>query len=182
MFTQSIDLRTAFLGLVNVVQRFGDGHKPEGRTGGIGCTYVSEDHNGAPSFPLTAVCIVGQYLSDLGVLRATLVETGDDQYGACTPDSVVWANAESMGVEFSDDAKEFLRLAQSEQDAGHTWGDSVRTALSKTKANAKEAALREIESNFYGWEREVPEPVVPIEEAPLADWERELLYGSESPF
>lgn len=180
MFTQSIDLRTAFLGLVNVVQRFGDGHKPEGRTGGIGCTYVSEDHNGTPFFPLTAVCIVGQYLSDLGVLRATLVETGDDQYGACTPDSVVWANAEAMGVSFNDEAKEFLRLAQAEQDGGNTWGDSVRTALAKTIANAKEEALRQIESNFYRWAEEVPAP--PVEEAPLAAWERELLYGEESPF
>ena len=177
MRTLTIDFDKAFDGLASIVDRFGGEHKPKGRSGGIGCTYAEETAAGYLLPYLVPVCIVGQFLADLGILAAVLPEEGssEQQYGACVAGSTIWENAEAMGVTFTDEAKTFLRMAQAEQDSGKAWGDSLQEAVTQFVASAHE----EVDNKFRSV---VGRAKYVAPEAPLAEWERELLYGDEPAF
>lgn len=145
----TIDLPRAVAGLRSIVERFGENHVPSNPAGGAGCIYATI-RDGA----LVPVCIVGQFVADLGFLGALLQPVADDdeyavdfvlsqrsdtysgtprtepeQQGACVPSGVVWDALSEHGLHFTDDAKRYLRDVQAEQDASTPWGRAVEGAL-----------------------------------------------------
>jgi hypothetical protein len=160
-----------------VVDRFPSDH--QGNTDGSGsCVYIDtydeatgDRHDDNPLRRLSPVCIVGQVFADLGILRAMLQANGIDQFGSCNPNGedgmAIFANAEQMGVSFTEDAQWFLTNVQSEQDAGTPWPQAFTSGLTET--------LQRITDRLDESERLRSQAAV--QEAPLADWERELLSG-----
>lgn len=178
MHTTVIDFQTALSILVNIVKDFGPEHKAP--NGNEGCTYFVRDkrksgfsEDGLTKFidlhNLRPVCIVGQAFHRLGIMRA-LLANGGDQHSACTMDSVIWANAEAMGVTFTEDAKTLFRKAQYRQDNGEAWVDAVRGAVLDSQRDAVKAF--EASSDMFGYSVDHMLTEVP---APLAEWEKELL-------
>ena len=126
-----ITMNMAVLGLLDILDRFGQDHYASGAGGG--CIYSTKTDSNA----LVPVCIVGQFFADLGILGA-LLETPNDRYngvsGACPTNMGAFANEtidmlNARGITIDEDAQEFLRRAQQEQDSKNTWGYSVERAL-----------------------------------------------------
>lgn len=136
----SIDLDRAVALIIGIVGRFGKDHTAQKSDGSVGCVYGEADKNGA----LTPLCIVGVLFSDLGILRATVSDYPDavDWHGACGVGADLWSNAEAMGVTFTEEAQEFLRYAQREQDSGHSWGEALTRAVTASKEAAIERLAR----------------------------------------
>jgi hypothetical protein len=134
--------------LRTVVEDAGADHKALAEDGSTGCTYVEK--NSDPHGRLVSVCIVGRLFDYLGILRAVRTDSGG-QWDACILSSTLWVNAETMGVTFSDEAKELLRLIQSEQDGGHAWGDAMRRGMEEYVRQVEREAREAIGANSYWW-------------------------------
>lgn len=178
----------------NLVKRFGADHEAMRPDGQPGCVYAVFQ-NGS----LVPVCIVGQVFADLGILRAVLgaVTLNDmlkadpddlpSQSGACSLNDGMWSRAHDMGVLFTNEAREYLRVVQSVQDGqpvtefglqtpdDSNWGAAEAYGLSYMNArvqaeadNARVAFLQNSEV-WKALKATTPTP------DPLADWERELL-------
>lgn len=180
----TVDFNRAVSILVAIVKDFGPLYAAP--SGDAGCTYFVQDTKenawgGSHKFinvdNLRPVCIVGQVFSRLGIMRALLSGDGD-QYSTCQPDALLWANAEEMGVDFTEEARSLFRQAQYKQDNGQTWRDAVTEAVAEAQAEA----LAEFQRNsdlFRGIEGYMLDlPAVP-EPEPLAEWEKELLGASD---
>ena len=134
-----IDLSTARDLLVRVVKEFGYSHIAKDPRGGVtGCIYVTD----STDLFLTPVCIVGVLFARIGIARALIVPGGGDQYGACNFGEGLWDRAEEMGVEFTGEAKEFLRDVQKGQDNDEAWGYALAKAVEK-REDAKVRTTRE---------------------------------------
>jgi hypothetical protein len=186
----------------NLVKRFGADHEAARPDGQPGCVYAVFQ-NGS----LVPVCIVGQVFADLGILRAvtssgiTLNEmlnaAADDlptQGGACALQDAIWSNAHDMGVLFTNDAREYLRVVQSVQDGQPVadfeflqtpdepnWGAAEAYGREYMSAKAQEAAdvaredfLRDSEV-WQALKATAPAPYPLADAEPMAEWERELL-------
>lgn len=147
MHTTEIDFQTAARILVNITKEFGADHRAGKPGSNDGCTYFVRDERTSAwgentkyidLHNLRPVCIVGQVFHRLGILRALLANDGD-QHSACTMDSVIWANAEAMGVTFTEEAKTLFRKAQYRQDNGETWADAVKGAVTDSQRDAVKA-------------------------------------------
>lgn len=131
MFNLHITLAMALTGIKSIVERFGEDHTgslPEG-----GCAYVEKQ----TGILLVASCIVGQFFSDLGILRVLVGEgkMGAPVGGACSlrNDGMFSSElrdtlAENWGITFSEEAFQFLRTCQLEQDGSAQWGQAAETA------------------------------------------------------
>ena len=132
----NITLKMVILGMLDIIERFGEEHSPRDndRSGMDGCVYATKVKSNA----LVPVCIVGQFLSDLGILGLTLPDPDSKVEGICSPHPVNAGNLRDLrpllakrGVVMSDGAFMFLDRAQGIQDnalAG-TWGKAVEGAL-----------------------------------------------------
>ncbi|HUC21061.1 MAG TPA: hypothetical protein VMR98_06265 [Candidatus Polarisedimenticolaceae bacterium] len=166
------------------LQRIVDRSNPNKRAsdgGNTGCVYGKVE-NGV----LVAVCIIGQYIADLGFL-GLLLDGGKPDYGndystpgfhgACTIGSSMWDALAAAGVTFDEDAKALSRYTQDAQDSGYKWSDALRYGTARTIHDAKVTASENLGVPFTGlspapgdfFTEDVPE----VE--PLAPWERELL-------
>lgn len=137
---QRITLSDAITGLLNIVARFPN-HKPESSSGTPGCQYFEREGH-----VLIPICLIGQYISDLGFLGALALGRNDSselqsgngedaapyQWAACTTDSGMWDSLREHGLDFDEDAKVFMRYAQAEQDGGENWDNAVKYALHQT--------------------------------------------------
>lgn len=143
-FNLHITLDMVRTGLSDIVERFGPDHTA-GAEGGKGCVYaVSEGGR------LQAVCIVGQFFSDLGILRALTTVRIDAPYDV---QRMLGDNLDTNGFEdedycnlggfnlavrhmlegryditLEDKAFEYLKEAQRIQDGGSPWGHAVEAA------------------------------------------------------
>lgn len=138
-FALHITLLMAFDGLRSIVERFGPDHIAGD---GNGCIYAVEKVPGV----LAPVCIVGQYFSDLGILRTLTLPSESDLLGhnggnlttgeetstgsgVCNLAGLGSGLREHLesnhGVTFEDNAWRFLMEAQGQQDSGETWGRAV---------------------------------------------------------
>lgn len=129
----NITLAKAVEGLRDVVARFGEDH-----ANGSSCRYA--EYEGSRLVP---VCLVGQFIADLGFLGALVSNdsmTWDDtipkQAATCSPNSEFTAYLAEHGVTFDDDAVWFLQVAQQEQDASVPWGLAVKNALGRVHDEA----------------------------------------------
>jgi hypothetical protein len=86
------------------------------------CQYFS-DETGDP------LCIVGYGLHSLGITLPDLIPTSTDGAAANGTDI---EELKVTGVEFTNDAREVLSVAQGAQDYGESWG----TALDQAKERA----------------------------------------------
>lgn len=131
IFQTTITLSDAVKALVRIVQEVGPEHKAS-NNGSNGCTYFTTDEH-----RLNAVCIVGRYLSDLGVLRATLdPDNAGQPDGICNAGFEIWERLAAMGVTVEPDAQVFLRKVQAMQDDGATWAVAVARAIEKMEEMA----------------------------------------------
>lgn len=134
----TITAQMVVIGLLDILDRFGEHHVAMKPDGGTGCIYAVKDKSNA----LVPVCIVGQFFSDLGILAALLINPNDPD------DGVMCANPANFGAMGADDlhealrargialdhnARKILRKAQSEQDNGVPWGLAVETAFSRAQ-------------------------------------------------
>lgn len=97
------------------------------------CMYFNPE-DGSPS------CIVGHVVADLGLTLDTLVEVATERYSGASAqylnngaiaDTLTGAlmETERLDLYFTPSAEKLLRRAQSNQDAGHSWGWAVQRAL-----------------------------------------------------
>jgi hypothetical protein len=128
------------LGFIRTIVERNPEHVAKAPNGGQGCIYMVKSDNGF----LTPVCIVGQMFADLGLLRLLLLDPSNlseygDQYGACAVKGEFWDGLGAFGITADEDAQEFLREVQYNQDSGSTWGDSLATTIEQwqAKENAK---------------------------------------------
>jgi hypothetical protein len=137
IYTRTIDTDDAIRLLAMVVEKFGTDHvASQGNpTGGGGACYLGttdetglSNNGGVDPLYLLPVCIVGQAFSLLGI-HAALMDGNAGQYGTCLAGEGMWDNAEIMGVTFTEDAREVMRVAQAAQDEGESWGTALRYAL-----------------------------------------------------
>jgi hypothetical protein len=142
-FDLHITLAMAVAGLRAIVEAFGREHTASNGTDSNGCVYSTADtYTGF----LTPVCIVGQWLHNIGALRAASYNSGG-LYGTCSPRNEFWDRLDALGIRVDYDAQTFLRAAQTEQDNGSDWGHALDRALSKArvaqseKVNAAAAAV-----------------------------------------
>jgi hypothetical protein len=159
MKTFSISLEDAIDGLLAVVRKFGADHIAAPGGDSSGCKYTDTDEFGY----ITPVCIVGQFFARMGFLGVVFSTGGE--YGTCALDGSLWSNVESHGIYVADDAKAFLRAAQSEQDNGMSWGKALNVAL----VAAQDKAVEEFKENhaaFVGYRVSEITNLTP----PLADW------------
>lgn len=182
MFNITLGLVEVHAALTRIVNRFGVEHAASAPVGNTSCIYAVRS-NGV----LTPVCIVGQWLADMGLLGVVLSEDevvqdngyiNPTQEGACTPGaSRIWPRLELLGIHVTEEAQGFLRRVQEIQDSGldphdedpdRRWGTALNVATQEYHEQAiaalPTAAL--VASAFD----------VPAQD--LADWERELLYGN----
>lgn len=147
-FALHITLLMAFDGLKGIVERFGADHVNEGN-----CVYAVSDASGI----LKPVCIVGQFFSDLGILRA-LVAVYDEDTNGVTANPIFAADAnnvmgatcnlgglgnndvrnrlrDNFGITFSEEAYFFLKTAQIAQDSRDPWGKAIEEAAALTMDN-----------------------------------------------
>lgn len=131
MFDLHIDLRTAVVGLNDLVQRFGADHRGDRPDEGS-CVYVDR----VEGVRLIPSCIVGQFFADLGVLRVLLSEVGvGDQPKNCPLSNEGGLSrevrdrlADKYGITMDDEAYTLLSEAQGGQDNGRPWGKAVEAA------------------------------------------------------
>ena len=138
IFQTTITLAAAAKALVSIVQEVGPEHTAS-NNGGNGCTYYTTDGH-----RLNPVCIVGRYLSDLGVLRATIDPACGEPDGICSVGFELWNRLADMGVIVEQDAQVFLRQAQMVQDDGGTWAAAVAKAIEVME----EKAIAEVREQF----------------------------------
>jgi len=172
-----VTLADAYKALSTIVSNY-----PANQTGmlgeGSGCAYAVVDKNGfvQPS------CIVGVWLHTLGLLglalhysdsdadpRNRLSDLGSvmDQEGACPLGAPLWTILEEKaGVFVDEDAKYLFHQTQVEQDGGETWTTALHNAVESVKVKHEE------NNPVYQMVRAEEQ-----REAPLAEWERELLQG-----
>lgn len=153
-----IDLRTAHALLSQIVQSKGRDYTATSPDGDTSCIYGN-----VVDGVLVPVCIVGHLFAKLGVLGVLM--RGDDylalmlgvsktpfpmQHGACSIDADhLWSDAKAAGLEFSLEAKQFLRYAQNWQDeseavcfngdhvlSDNTWGGALDFAVEQMQARA----------------------------------------------
>lgn len=148
MNTTHFNVQQTLTLLRTVVEDAGADHRARAEDGNTGCTYIEQSSDLRKR--LVSVCIVGRLFDYLGILRAVLTATGG-QWGACVLSSTLWVNAETMGVTFSDEAKNLLRLIQSEQDSGHAWGDAMRRGMKEYVRQVEREARDTIGANSYWW-------------------------------
>lgn len=152
----------------NIVARFGPNHSPLRAEGdNSGCIYFKKD-----GLRLTPVCIVGVHISDLGALRGLMTEFGDASGEMCLSWSeAFWAKFEPFGLTFTEDAREFMRAVQAQQDDGVPWGKAVVNGAERFREDSQRKATESVAERLA-----VLREVTPVlAETPLAEWERELL-------
>lgn len=152
MLNTTVTLSDAVSITARIVRDFGPTHAPQGRSGAPGCNYTTvglnaERPNEDLTKPLVAVCIVGQVFAHLGILRAVFSTMGGE-YSTCVPTAGLWTNASIMGVEFTEEARQFLRDAQEVQDAGVAWGEALTKAFERAQDRAVDEAKRQ--SGLFG--------------------------------
>jgi hypothetical protein len=178
----TVSLMQAVALIKEVVESFPSDHRGDSDDTGS-CVYIAnhKDSDGynqgvSPLMRLVPVCIVGQVFHNLGILRAMLQVDGTSQFGGCNPNGedgmAIFANAEAMGVTFSEDAQWFLTNVQSSQDAGNVWPVAFTEGLTET--------LVRVSDRLAESERLRQQEATRVQEAPLADWERELLAGADT--
>lgn len=165
-------------GLQRIVDRSAPNKRANDGTN-TGCIY-GRIENGA----LVAVCIIGQFFADLGLLGLLLQSKPDfdggydpEFFGACTVGSDIWTTLESHGVTFDEDAKAFARYVQDAQDGGYKWSDALRygVAVSLWDAKNEHAQTLGVDTGEHApspgdfFTNDVNDP------EPLAPWEAELL-------
>ena len=185
MFTKHLTAASIRRDLTRIVERFGFDHtatNPDPNSGAT-CIYAVTDEKGN----LVPVCIVGQLFASYGLL-GLLVTSDPSQYanpsneGACMVGSEVWTPLVNLGWTVDEDAREYAYAAQRAQDNGATWGDALKYADAMHVHRAAVAASEGIDYAAHPVTPQMPSaPEQPVEDEPLADWERELL-ADDSPF
>jgi hypothetical protein len=121
-----------------------------GKSDGGRCVYGVIE-NGA----LVPVCIVGQWFSDLGLLRLLLnnpseVESWNtEMQGACNVGGHMWEALAAYGITADEDAQKFAHRVQSRQDDGLTWSDAFNGAVADHR-EAEQDALNERLDRLFG--------------------------------
>lgn len=154
------------------------GYDKKAGEGNTGCVYGKVSENDF----ITPVCIVGEYIARLGLLRALVVDTGSNSWeGACGVESTMWDALEKYGVTADKDAKAFLYSVQARQDRPMPWGQAVTGAIEELQVSQQDdvreaerrlAEVREREAFLLNQTAALDALRAP---APLAAWERELL-------
>jgi len=136
-FNFHITFVMALFGLNDIVTRFPEDHY--GTLDG-GCAYVEK----AEGQRLVPSCIVGQFFSDLGLLRLLInpgaagvvftAQVGGEtcsmrNEGALGPE--LRTRLEGYGVTMDDNAHRLLWYTQIEQDAGEPWPVALEMALTR---------------------------------------------------
>lgn len=131
----NITAQMVVLSLLDILDRFGEDHiarNPSGDADAAVCIYAVKNTSNA----LVPVCIVGQFLADLGLLGLALRQPGNPHDGVlCANPNNVGGMFElrdylrDRGVTMDENAYRILSEAQAKQDSGNTWGDSVNNAL-----------------------------------------------------
>lgn len=127
MLNLHITLYMVLAGFESIVERFGADHTPAVGGDGAGCVYMKDgDYEGH----VTPICLVGMFFSDLGILRLLTDKYGGGDSiagGMCNlanfGDGIV-EHLSNFGVSVDNDARDFLRAAQTRQDKGASWGDA----------------------------------------------------------
>jgi hypothetical protein len=154
--------------------------------GAGGCMYIT-----VVDGVLKAVCIIGQFFADFGLLG--LLATGFDENGSllgqdgmCVLDSPLWDRLAAAGVVVDEDAKEFMRTVQVQQDNGNdsnplAWGPAFDKAVSKVREAERKRIEDEVNefrdtltarSDYLELLANEPEPLLhtnPWDEAPWSN-------------
>lgn len=103
------------------------------------CVYVTDNADGS----LVAKCIVGQAFARWGILRVLIARRSDTSSvgngldyadGFCNLagfDATARAHLSGYGITLDDEAFQFLREAQGNQDGRMPWGEAITAAAEK---------------------------------------------------
>ncbi len=131
--TQTIDRDEAVAAIDAIVEVKGEDFEYEPLYGQ--CSYFEPENRGShephEAEWSTPSCIIGHYFKDLGIDSVGELASQTNRSTACNElhfrqiSSLLRING---NFDFTDDAVDYLRNVQINQDTGETWGDAVRIA------------------------------------------------------
>ena len=204
-YTKHFNLHDMRASLVSLVDRFPVNQRAEGPAGSSGCTYSFVKDGFLVPVCVIGQWFAQRGL--LGLLNqdeplfhkpseAWMKDVQHtENYGVCGVGDVTWEALAKVGITLSEEAQQYARYVQSAQDSGRTWRTAITYADDRIVWNAGheiaygagiaftqepgEQDDKYLDLDAIADKAAQDERMAAAGEAPLADWERELLAGGE---
>jgi len=153
-----------------------------GKTNEGGCVYFNVDDQ-LSGLPMTAVCIIGQFFADfglLGLLSFGFNEAGSTtgQESACFTEGGFWSRLKDHGITADPAAQKFMRDVQLKQDGGDTWSVAFNTAVERIISDERARIDAEVSDYRINLEGDSPflhllanDVAISTPEEPLLPWD-----------